>query len=76
MSASFVERFHALADRHSPFCLGIDPSDEVLGGRSLEAFCADLTEQLIAAELAIVKPQSAYFERFGAGGLGGAGADD
>lgn len=65
----FMERFQARADRYSPFCLGIDPSDKVLKGKGLGDYCNSLTDSIIKTGVALVKPQSAYFERFGASGI-------
>lgn len=66
---SFVARFSIRAEAFSPFCLGIDPSDKILNGVALEDYCAKLTEQIIKEGVALVKPQSAYFERFGSKGI-------
>ena len=72
---SFWRRFSSLAEERSAFCCGVDPSDILLQnwGLSLNAagvgtFCDRVLE---AAEdrLAIFKPQSAFFERFGPAGL-------
>ncbi len=67
--ASFACQFQARAERYSPFCLGIDPSDKVLRDRSLADTCADWSEQIIKEGVAVVKPQVAYFERFGSQGI-------
>ena len=71
----FRARFHALADVRSPFCLGIDPSAEILAQwgfadtpHGLAQFCEKLIAQM-GKKLAVVKPQAAYFERFGSVGL-------
>ncbi len=72
---SFWQRFSTLTEERSPFCCGVDPSDTLLHnwGLSLDAagvghFCDRVLE---AAEdrLAIFKPQSAFFERFGPAGM-------
>ena len=65
----FTSKFHARAAAHSPFCLGLDPADEILGTSTLADYCAKFAEQVITEGVALVKPQSAYFERFGAQGL-------
>lgn len=72
---SFSRRFLDLAAERSTFCCGVDPSDALLeawnlslDGAGLRAFCERVLE---AAEdrLAIFKPQSAFFERFGPDGV-------
>jgi orotidine-5'-phosphate decarboxylase len=71
----FVTRFNELAANHSPFCLGIDPSSALLTQwrcqddvRGLAEFCDHLFH-LTENRLAMVKLQSAYFERFGPRGM-------
>ncbi|MFP2905551.1 orotidine-5'-phosphate decarboxylase [Pyxidicoccus sp. 3LFB2] len=75
LAPPFVYNFNALADRRSPFCLGIDPSKELLErwelpdtAQGLREFCDRLAD---AAQdrVALVKPQSAFFERHGPDGL-------
>lgn len=72
---SFGVRLHrAMADR-GPLCVGIDPHgalltrwglpDDVSG---LSRFC-ELVIEALADRVAVVKPQSAFFERFGSQGL-------
>lgn len=74
-SAPFYDRFKALVPARSAFCLGLDPTPALLAAfglqddvSGLKAFCEIVLE---ASEdtLALVKPQSAYFERFGPEGL-------
>jgi len=72
----FHSRFSRLADQRSPFCLGIDPTGEVLKAwgvadsvDGLSVFCEKVVA-ICGSKLAMVKPQSAYFERFGAPGIG------
>ncbi|MGD8859444.1 MAG: orotidine-5'-phosphate decarboxylase [Myxococcales bacterium] len=71
----FAERFEALRAQRGPFCLNLDPTPQLLSDWGLKddiwglrSFC----ERVIDAadrKLSVIKPQSAYFERFGAAGL-------
>jgi orotidine-5'-phosphate decarboxylase len=72
---SFAERFADLAIRRSPLCLGLDPSQELLkhwgladDPAGLRSFCSRVLE---AADglVAVIKPQSGFFERFGPDGM-------
>jgi orotidine-5'-phosphate decarboxylase len=77
--SSVSERFgarlaKAVADR-GPLCAGIDPHPGLLeawglpvDASGLERFALSATE-VLAARTAIVKPQSAFFESFGAAGI-------
>jgi orotidine-5'-phosphate decarboxylase len=72
---SFAERFLQLATKRSPLCLGLDPSRELLRdwGLSddtdgLRRFCSVVMEAA-GDRIAVVKPQSAFFERLGPAGL-------
>ncbi|MFP2900202.1 orotidine-5'-phosphate decarboxylase [Corallococcus sp. 4LFB] len=72
---SFAQRFQQLADERSPFCLGLDPSRDVLARwklpdtvQGLSDFCERLADAA-GETLAVVKPQSAFFERHGPQGL-------
>jgi orotidine-5'-phosphate decarboxylase len=75
MRAPFQNRFVELAAERSPLCVGIDPSGESLNGwglaedvQGLRAFC----ERMVGAcapLAAAIKPQSAFFERFGPAGM-------
>jgi orotidine-5'-phosphate decarboxylase len=74
-----VERFGVrLAQRvaeFGPVCVGVDPHAALLtdwglpdSPAGLASFCATVIEAL-AGRVAIVKPQSAFFERFGSAGI-------
>jgi orotidine-5'-phosphate decarboxylase len=74
-----MERFGArLAQRvakHGPVCVGVDPHSALLEAwglpdtpEGLERFCA-ITVDALADITAVVKPQSAFFERFGSAGI-------
>jgi orotidine-5'-phosphate decarboxylase len=73
---TFGERLHAAVRTRGPLCVGIDPhaallerwglTDDVAG---LERFARTVVEAL-ADRVAVVKPQSAFFERFGSRGIG------
>jgi orotidine-5'-phosphate decarboxylase len=75
VTMSFAARLQALAAARSPLCLGIDPSAELLQGWGLPVsaagvgrFCAIVMEAA-GDRVAIVKPQAAFFERFGPDGM-------
>ncbi|GIF13286.1 orotidine-5'-phosphate decarboxylase [Actinoplanes teichomyceticus] len=72
---TFGERLHEAIAQRGPLCVGIDPhaallarwglSDDVAG---LERFARTVVEAL-ADRVAVLKPQSAFFERFGSRGI-------
>ena len=71
----FAQRFIALSEARSPLCLGVDPSIELLdqwglarNASGLAAFC-DILMEAMGEQVAIVKPQSAFFEQFGPDGM-------
>jgi orotidine-5'-phosphate decarboxylase len=75
MMSSFAERFLKLAETRSPLCMGVDPSVELLckwglplNAKGLGTFC-DLVMEAMGDSVAIVKPQSAFFEQFGPQGM-------
>ena len=69
--AGFGARLHAAVQARGPLCAGIDPhasllaawglSDDVAG---LERFALTAVEGL-APYVSVIKPQSAFYERFG-----------
>ena len=72
---TFGSRLHRATRERGPLCVGIDPhaallaawglSDDVAG---LERFARTVVEAL-ADRVAVLKPQSAFFERFGSRGI-------
>lgn len=74
-AAPFGTRLRAAMDSRGPLCVGVDPhaallaawglGDDVAG---LERFSRTVVEAL-AGEVAVLKPQSAFFERFGSKGV-------
>ena len=72
---SFAQRFLELAGLRSSFCLGIDPTPQLLKAWNLPHTAdglAQMCETVVTAaedRLAIVKPQIAFFERFGSKGI-------
>jgi orotidine-5'-phosphate decarboxylase len=72
---TFGERLHRAVRERGPLCVGIDPhatllrawglSDDVAG---LERFARTVVDAL-ADRVAVIKPQSAFFERFGSLGI-------
>ncbi|MEU4425723.1 orotidine-5'-phosphate decarboxylase [Actinoplanes sp. NPDC024001] len=72
---TFGERLHAAVAERGPLCVGIDPhasllarwglSDDIAG---LERFSRTVVDAL-ADRVAVLKPQSAFFERFGSRGV-------
>jgi orotidine-5'-phosphate decarboxylase len=72
---SFGARLHAALAERGQFCVGIDPhagllldwglNDDVAG---LESFALRVVEA-VAPHVSVVKPQSAFYERFGSRGI-------
>lgn len=74
-STPFGVRLRAAMDEHGPFCPGIDPHAALLDAwglpdsvEGLETFALTCVEAFGGA-VACVKPQSAFFERFGSRGV-------
>ncbi len=72
---SFGSRFDAARRAYGPLCVGIDPHASLLeqwglpdSVHGLEQFAATCVEAF-AGQVGFVKPQSAFFERFGAAGV-------
>ncbi|MGI5453125.1 orotidine-5'-phosphate decarboxylase [Streptomyces sp. CA-249302] len=75
MTESFGARLRRSMDERGPLCVGIDPhaslltewglNDDVAG---LERFSRTVVEAM-ADRVAVLKPQSAFFERFGSRGV-------
>jgi orotidine-5'-phosphate decarboxylase len=73
---TFGKRLYEAVQKRGPLCVGIDPhaallarwglTDDVAG---LERFARTVAEAL-ADRVAVIKPQSAFFERFGSRGIG------
>jgi orotidine-5'-phosphate decarboxylase len=74
--SGFGERLAAAVAEHGPLCAGIDPHPALLAEWGLTddieglARFADACRAAFAGHLAVVKPQSAFFERHGSGGIG------
>jgi orotidine-5'-phosphate decarboxylase len=75
MSESFGKRLADAVSARGPLCAGIDPHPALLeawglpvDASGLERFALAATEA-IAGEVSVLKPQSAFFEAFGARGI-------
>jgi orotidine-5'-phosphate decarboxylase len=75
MAEPFGARLRALVTARGPLCVGIDPHPALLRSwgvgedvAGLERFARAAVEA-VAGEVAVVKPQSAFFERFGSRGI-------
>lgn len=71
----FGRRLHETVRRRGPLCVGIDPHPALLeawglndDAHGLGAFAATVVEAL-ADRVAVLKPQSAFFERHGSAGI-------
>lgn len=72
---TFGARLRAAMDEHGPLCVGIDPhpyllrrwglTDDAAGLERFAMTCADS----LCGRVAVLKPQSAFFERHGAAGI-------
>jgi len=75
LASSFAARLSQRIQAHSPLCVGLDPSAAILTACGLPDSAAGALEfgqRVLAAarfELALIKPQSAFFERFGSAGI-------
>ena len=74
-SVPFGTRLRAAMDARGPLCVGIDPHAALLEAwglgddvHGLERFSRTVVEAL-AGEVAVLKPQAAFFERFGSKGV-------
>lgn len=73
---TFGARLRDAMDRFGPLCAGIDPHAPLLAawglGDDLDGLrrFTDAAVEAFAGSVAAVKPQSAFFERFGAAGVG------
>lgn len=72
---SFGERLRAAMDQHGPLCVGIDPHPGLLDqwdlphtAAGLETFSLRCVEAF-AGSVAVVKPQSAFYEQLGSAGV-------
>jgi orotidine-5'-phosphate decarboxylase len=72
---TFAERLRLRIAEHSPLCVGIDPSAALLkacGLANTAQGALELGQRVLEAadyRLSIIKPQSAFFERFGSAGV-------
>ena len=71
----FGTRLTAAVAKHGPLCVGIDPHPGLLSDWGLDRTPAGLerfaltTVEALAGEVAVVKPQSAFFEAYGSAGI-------
>jgi orotidine-5'-phosphate decarboxylase len=71
----FGARLRAAMDALGPLCVGIDPHDGLLDAWGLERSVAGVETfamtcvEALGGHVAAVKPQSAFFERYGAAGV-------
>ncbi|MFE7131117.1 orotidine-5'-phosphate decarboxylase [Streptomyces sp. NPDC057638] len=71
----FGARLRAAMDTRGPLCVGIDPHATLLAEWGLDDTVAGLerftrtTVEALADRVAVLKPQSAFFERFGSRGI-------
>ncbi|GAB4067665.1 orotidine-5'-phosphate decarboxylase [Angustibacter speluncae] len=71
----FGTRLRAAMDEHGPLCVGIDPHPGLLHAWGLDDDAAGLERfaltcvEAFAGTVAVVKPQSAFFERHGSRGV-------
>ncbi|MGW6823827.1 orotidine-5'-phosphate decarboxylase [Streptomyces sp. NPDC055005] len=71
----FGTRLRAAMDSRGPLCVGIDPHAALLASWGLDDDVAGLEKfsrtvvEALAREVAVFKPQAAFFERFGSRGI-------
>ena len=75
MSTSFGARLRSAMDAYGPLCAGLDPHRSLVEQWGLDYSLAGLERFVLtcveayAGQVAVVKPQSAFFEVFGSGGV-------
>ena len=75
MTTTFGARLHAAVDERGALCAGIDPHESLLRQWGLDPDLAGLERfaltaaEALAPRVAVVKPQSAFYERFGSRGV-------
>ncbi|HVW43479.1 MAG TPA: orotidine-5'-phosphate decarboxylase [Amycolatopsis sp.] len=75
MTAPFGRRLTEKTGQRGPLCAGIDPHPGLLDAWGLERSVSGLeifalsAAEVLAREVAVVKPQSAFFEAYGAPGI-------
>lgn len=75
MTASYQTRLTAITEARGSLCVGIDPHPSVLESWHLPANadgverCARAVVEAVGDKVAVFKPQSAFFERFGSAGI-------
>ncbi len=72
---AFGERLHSAMQHYGPLCVGIDPHPELMSRwglpfdvEGLSRFSQTMVE-VLADRVAVAKPQSAFYERFGSQGI-------
>jgi len=75
LAVPFGRRLRDAVDRRGPLCVGIDPHPALLAAwglsddaRGLNSFAMTVVDAL-GGQLAVLKPQSAFFERHGSAGI-------
>ncbi|WP_243059930.1 orotidine-5'-phosphate decarboxylase [Nocardioides sp. SR21] len=72
---AFGARLHAAIEDRGPFCVGVDPHAALLQEWGLDDDVAGLerfaltTVEAVAPYVSVIKPQSAFYERFGSRGI-------
>jgi orotidine-5'-phosphate decarboxylase len=75
MTAPFGARVTTAMSQRGPLCAGIDPHPALLEAWGLPVSAAglgrfaDICVEAFAADIAVLKPQSAFFEAFGSAGI-------
>lgn len=73
-AGTFGQRLRAALDEHGPLCVGIDPHVGLLEAWGLDAAATGVREfglrvvEAAAGRVGVVKPQVAFFERYGSAG--------
>ncbi|MBO0610157.1 orotidine-5'-phosphate decarboxylase [Myceligenerans salitolerans] len=71
----FGARLAGAMDEHGPLCVGIDPHGTLLDGWGLADTASGVRDfslrvvEALAGQVAVVKPQAAFYERHGSAGL-------